>query len=92
MAGEVRIETVVQLINSVRLDRLVLLIRHNAKPQTVMRQQSGPATQRQPDARMTRTQKTKFTFRQAETPIDQNPWSSVILFFVMYADARTVQK
>lgn len=35
MAGKVRIETVVQLINSVRSDRLVLLIRHNAKPQNV---------------------------------------------------------
>jgi len=31
MAGEGRIETVVPLINIVRLDRLVLLIRHNAK-------------------------------------------------------------
>lgn len=35
MAGEVGIQTVQQLINSVRLDRLVHLIRHNAKPQNV---------------------------------------------------------
>ena len=35
MAGTVRIDTFEQLINIVRLDRLVHLIRHNAKLQTV---------------------------------------------------------
>jgi len=35
MAGEVGIFTLVQLIDSVRLDRLAHLIRHNAKLQNV---------------------------------------------------------
>ena len=36
MAGDVRIWTVVHLINFVRADSVVFQIRHNAKPQNVM--------------------------------------------------------
>ena len=42
MAGEVGILTVGQLINIVRLERLVRLIRHNAKLQNVIAQCKKP--------------------------------------------------